>query len=128
VAGVAYWDRDRIVAALQRDAKRRGRAPTRKEWEKAPPARQPGYRHRARPTSATVEAVFGSWSAGLAAAGLEPRPSGGQVRDRCDRGHDEWRTRPDGKRFCAACRRERQNQLREDARKWRRRLARQRAA
>jgi hypothetical protein len=128
VAGAAYWNRERIVAALRAWAQRHGRAPTMQEWQKMPPSSPPGYEHRPRPVAETVKAAFGSWSAGLAAAGLEPRTPGGQVRERCKGGHDEWRTRPDGKRFCAACRREKQRRMREDARKWRRRLARQRAA
>ena len=56
-----HWTRERVLAALQRDARRRGRAPTRDEW--ARPA-------RGRPTATPVVNLFGSWNAGLRAAGL----------------------------------------------------------
>ena len=55
------WTRDLVIAALRRDAKRRGRSPTRGDW---------GTARRTRPQSGTVEALFGSWNAGLRAAGL----------------------------------------------------------
>jgi hypothetical protein len=119
--GTPRWTREKIITALVADALRLGRPPTEREWH-----RRDG-RHW-RPTAETVKARFGSWADGLRAAGLEARAPGGQERERCQRGHDEWRTRPDGKRFCAACRREKQRRMREDARKWRRRLARQRPA
>jgi hypothetical protein len=56
-----HWTRERVLAALQRDASRRGRAPTREEW--ARPA-------RGRPSGSTVAKLFGTWNAGLRAAGL----------------------------------------------------------
>ena len=34
----------------------------------------------------------------------------------CKRGHNEWRVRPDGKRECTACRRETQQQRRQEQR------------
>jgi Homing endonuclease associated repeat len=89
------WTRERIIRALQADARRRGRPPTQVEWHQATSSRH------GRPTAKTVAATFGSWSAGIAAAGLEPRPLGGQVRERCDRHGDDKRVRPDGKRFVA---------------------------
>ena len=57
------WTRELAIAALRRDAKRRGRSPTSGEWSTA---------RRSRPHSATVEKLFGSWNAGLRAAGLQP--------------------------------------------------------
>jgi hypothetical protein len=57
------WTRELAIAALRRDAKRRGRSPTSEEW---------GTSRRTRPHSGTVEKLFGSWNAGLRAAGLEP--------------------------------------------------------
>jgi hypothetical protein len=104
------WDRDKIIRALQTDAKRRGRAPTRVEWQKATPG-------RCRPTAQTVCAIFGSWSAGLGAAGLTPRAPGGQPRERCERHGEDMRVRPDGKHECTACRRETQRERRRRARK-----------
>jgi hypothetical protein len=73
----SWWTRDRIVRALQSDAQRRGRAPTAKEWA-APVARRGAWKGMPRwraPHPGTVAAVFGSWSAGLRAAGLEARPA-----------------------------------------------------
>jgi hypothetical protein len=106
----AYWTPAKIVQALQRDAARRGRPPTRLEWAKAPTRRLPGYSSRRRPTSETVAAVMGSWSAAMAAAGLEPRSPGGQPREHCRRGHEivggNLIVRPDGKRTCRTRRRE----------------------
>ena len=57
------WTRERLLAALRRDAARRGRTPVREDWSKAT---------RSRPNAATVAKFFGSWNAGLRAAGLEP--------------------------------------------------------
>lgn len=57
------WTRERLLAALRRDAARRGRTPVREDWSKAT---------RSRPNAATVAKSFGSWNAGLRAAGLEP--------------------------------------------------------
>lgn len=120
----AHWTPEKIVQALQRDAARRGRPPTRLEWAKAPTRRQPGYNSRRRPTSETVAAVMGSWSAAPAAAGLDPRSPGGQPRERCKRGHelagDNLIVRPDGKRTCRTCRREVQRARRAAARRGRR--------
>jgi len=57
------WTLELAIAALRRDANRRGRSPTSEEWSTA---------RRSRPHSATVEKLFGSWNAGLRAAGLRP--------------------------------------------------------
>lgn len=104
-----HWTPERIVAALQREAKRRGRAPTCKEWMKpnGRPLRfgkpwTPGH----RPTTATVVRVFGSWTAGLAAAGLEPKRRECKPT-RCKRGHalagENLYVNPRGERQCRAC-------------------------
>jgi Homing endonuclease associated repeat len=66
---VARWTPDRIIAALQRDARRRGRPPKFTEWERR------DQRGR-RPTAATVQAALGSWNKALMAAGLECRGPG----------------------------------------------------
>ena len=60
---VGVWTRERVLVALRRDAARRGRTPVRHEWSKAA---------RRRPSASTVAALFGSWNAGLRAAGLDP--------------------------------------------------------
>jgi len=78
--GPPYWTRDRIVAAIQRWARRTGKPPTRVAWEQ--PLRgllsaEGPVEPKHRPSAATVVKVFGSWSAGIAAAGFEPRPPHG---------------------------------------------------
>jgi hypothetical protein len=68
-----------------------------------------------RPTSPRVQQVLGSWSAGLEAAGLEPRPRYGQPAELCRNGHEfavEGYTSPDGGRHCRACIRERKRRQR----------------
>lgn len=57
------WTRERVLGALRRDAARRGRTPVREDWSEA---------IRTRPQASTVETLFGTWNAGLRAAGLEP--------------------------------------------------------
>ncbi len=57
------WTREAIIAALQGWTDAHGRAPHEAEW------RRSGLEH---PPAGTVKRVFGSWSAGLRAAGLEP--------------------------------------------------------
>ena len=57
------WTREAIIAALQTWAAAHGRAPT---------PRRVAHRHLEHPSTGTVKHVFGNWSAGLRAAGLEP--------------------------------------------------------
>jgi hypothetical protein len=59
----APWDRRQVIDALQRMARELGRAPTKEECEDS----ADGY-----PSAATVKRRFGSFSAGIRAAGLEP--------------------------------------------------------
>jgi hypothetical protein len=56
------WTREAVIAALRADASARGRAPRREDWRPATSA---------RPQAGIVENRFGSWTAGLRAAGLE---------------------------------------------------------
>lgn len=63
-----YWTPERIIASIQSWAEKHGRHPLAVEWTRAAPE------HPARPT---VERLFGSWNAGMAAAGFEGRRSGG---------------------------------------------------
>jgi hypothetical protein len=72
------WDRASIIAALHRDARRRGRPPTEQEWK----ASSRGGWGRERPTAQTAKTIFGSWNAALAAAGFEPRGPGQRVTRR----------------------------------------------
>jgi hypothetical protein len=68
---VAAWNRESIVLALRAWAAQNGRAPTSRDW-------QASERASARPTTQRVRREFGSWSAALAAAGVEPRTRRGQ--------------------------------------------------
>jgi hypothetical protein len=62
-----WWTREEAIVLLQRDAKRRGRPPTRREWDKA---------RFTQPSANTVGNLFGSWNAALEAAGLPTREAG----------------------------------------------------
>jgi hypothetical protein len=55
------WTKDAIIAALQRDAQRRGRPPFYGEWQGATDQ---------TPDTSTAVAMFGTWRAALGAAGL----------------------------------------------------------
>lgn len=57
------WDCEQVISALQRMARQLGRAPTKEECDESPD----GY-----PSASTVKRRFGSFSAGIRAAGLEP--------------------------------------------------------
>jgi len=68
-AGVARppWTAPEMLVALRRFAARCGRAPTAREWPRL---------CADHPSAAMVSAAFGSWHAGLRAAGLAPRRPG----------------------------------------------------
>jgi hypothetical protein len=102
------WTRDRIVTAIVAWAEEHGRPPTYNQWRRGDPKGQ-------RPTAATVQAALGSWSAGLEAAGLEPRAPGTQAPELCAAGlhpMTEAYVRPDGGRQCRACVNERERRQR----------------
>jgi hypothetical protein len=104
----AYWTEARILFALQVEAAHLGRPPTYNEWRAAP-------RDGRRPTSATVQNVFGRWSAAIAAAGLEVRPRYGRPPELCKAGKhpmEEGYNRPGGGRQCRACVNERERRQR----------------
>jgi len=67
------WTRRKIVAALKREAKQRGRTPTMREWAKATSS---------HPNYATVVEHFGSWNAAIEAAGLTLRRPSQRLTDR----------------------------------------------
>src|SRR5271165_5420166 len=61
------WTTPDLVSAIQRYALENGTAPLHDDWSK-------GDRPPYAPTSSTVARRFGSWDAGLQAAGLTPTP------------------------------------------------------
>lgn len=66
------WTDDEILYAILEWNEEHGEPPRFNDW-----VRTGGNVH---PTSATVVRVFGSWNKGIAAAGLEIRPSNGEGR------------------------------------------------
>lgn len=78
-----YWTRERIVEALDEWADAHGSPPSMFEW------RRSGDSH---PPASVVQERFGSWRAGLAAAGMTPRPSRPRRRGPCDVPHDPTRS------------------------------------
>lgn len=63
------WDRETIIYAIELWHRRYLRTPTKNEWMNA------GTDH---PCHQTVRRVFGTWNAGIRAAGFAPRPRGRQ--------------------------------------------------
>lgn len=63
-----HWSKEKIIAALQRFASQHNRAPGAHEWLTKRPAGCPSVH--------TVQRYFGTWAAGLAAAGLTSNPHG----------------------------------------------------
>lgn len=61
------WPRERIIAAMKEWAKRNGRPPTAPEWVQSGPD---------HPSVRSVQYQFGSWNAGIQAAGFEPMKPG----------------------------------------------------
>jgi hypothetical protein len=62
--GEEPWPRERIIAALQAWHAEHGSAPGHRQWKRATPT---------TPCAHTVAYHFGSWNAGILAAGLTPR-------------------------------------------------------
>jgi hypothetical protein len=65
------WTPEAIIAAFQQWADEHGRTPTKDDWRAARDGRYP--------CDNTVRRVFGSWSAGRSAAGLEFTPRWGRT-------------------------------------------------
>lgn len=59
---VRLWTREKVIAAIQRFAAEHGRPPRAVDFKSSPSA-------------STVQGLFGSWTAGLRAAGFEPLPA-----------------------------------------------------
>lgn len=107
--GRVHWTRERVIAALQREAARRGRPPTMKEWRRRngrPLRLGQTWTAGHRPTAQTVVRVFGSWMAGLEAAGLTPKPRERKPA-RCHDGHlftpENTYVNSRGERQCRQC-------------------------
>lgn len=117
--GPVYWQdpdrgRERIIAAIRAFARRKGRPPTAREWQKPVQGRggrsRIGPRSARRPPTRIVQRVFGTWNAAIEAAGFTPRglgQAGHMPRTHCRRGHEftpeNTRVRPGGNRECRAC-------------------------
>lgn len=80
------WTRERIIAAIQEWATVYGEPPASPDWNPYHARVEFGDLERAArfedangrwPSSQTVIDEFGSWNAGIAAAGFAPRPPGG---------------------------------------------------
>jgi hypothetical protein len=65
------WTPDRVIQALRREARRRGRAPTISEWRR---------QTRSRPSAQIAAALFGTWNDALRAAGLDVNRDPGKWR------------------------------------------------
>jgi hypothetical protein len=78
------WDRDKIVAAIQRWEREVGEVPSCEDWETKKP--HPHFiLHRGEfPTRPTIHNHFGDWPKAIEAAGLTPRRVRGKGR-RTDR-------------------------------------------
>lgn len=90
----ARWTRESVMAAIHLFADRYGRPPTATDFNPAHAiARGHGWRAKRwqrdadYPSIFSVQRVFGSWSAGVAAAGFEPTKVGCYARARHDTGH-----------------------------------------
>ncbi len=75
------WTPEAIVAALRRFHEEFGRTPSAREWNTTVARRRhPDLAARQRsgewPDTSIVQRVFGSWNAGIEAAGFTPRPTG----------------------------------------------------
>lgn len=67
------WDRDSIIAAIQAWVETHGETPSAGEWQKA--------QHPVHPTVSTVAKYFGTWNAGIEAAGFKSRRVGRKRND-----------------------------------------------
>lgn len=89
-----YWTQERIIEAIREWSDENGEPPTATQWNPAQ-ARQQGlnwmadrYQSGAWPATSHVQHRFGSWNAGIRAAGFTPRKPGV---------HGPWWYRPEAK-------------------------------
>lgn len=73
------WTREVIVQRIRDWAELHGRPPSAKNWLHFPPN---GTRRREWPTVQSVQRAFGSWAAGIEAAGFTRPEAGGRYQDR----------------------------------------------
>lgn len=66
--GAARWTRDNVIQAIQDHAATYGQPPVVNGWQQA---------NDNHPSHTTVKKLFGSWNAGIAAAGFPTRQRGG---------------------------------------------------
>lgn len=111
-----YWTKERIIAALKREARSKGRSPIANEWKVATGqlsgpkvvGAPPGNR-ATRPSGSHVARVFGTWNLALEAAGLPVREPNTKKKARCSRGHlftlENTYVYPNGVRQCRRCHR-----------------------
>lgn len=99
-----WWTKERITLAIQSYAAIYGQAPAADDWapSRATRSGRPELAERWRedgcwPSHYTVIRKFGSWNNAIRAAGFKPRPvgrrPGGELPDRCARGHP-WEDPP----------------------------------
>lgn len=113
---VLHWTTERCVAAIRRFYRRNGRPPTINDLERLSRPGPAGFTRRRKtyPTPRTIQKRFGSFNAGVEAAGLVPLPRGGLVQEACMHGHsvEDTIVRSDGRRECGPCARRRDRVLR----------------
>lgn len=80
--GYAFWTKEKLIEAIQRWARLYGKPPSASEWNSALRP-HPDYSSGDWPAWNTVAYYFGSWSAGIEAAGFEPHRMGGHPRVPC---------------------------------------------
>jgi len=73
MANRSWWTGDQIVAAIRAWEEETGKPPTARDWRE---------QRSSRPTTRRVIRVFGSWNAGIVAAGFIARRQGNQFRRR----------------------------------------------
>jgi hypothetical protein len=97
------WTKEEAIKALQEFFEVTGQIPSRDKWDDAT------IRPLEYPSSGPIIKLFGSWNAGMAAAGFKPRPKKKPLQRYCKRGHYlrgvNLYIKPNGKRECLRCKR-----------------------
>lgn len=113
------WTEAQIIAALKNYVRRHGIVPSIPDWSRRTStwAGDDLAVMAWRPSYSTIRRVFGSWTAGLAAAGLQPRSPGWRKTQqrKCKRGHllADALIDPNGGRRCRTCDKMRQQAKRD---------------